>query len=252
MYTFEDSEVLELSHKEAETHAVNGLCGDVAHLDDCQITECSVAKWMVIVRASGAYYIVHAEHVAPWDAAGPTRAGPLMLPATAFSAGCVRYLESIESEVQAQVKRCIKGNGTHADGAMMSSMPQQHVLQYADSMQAQQTDFENAGNAHHGHGGAGDVEAGLVAVRAADSAKPAAKATAGDATITTLTVAEPISAPACVGSAAVTACGDAQSSSERVSKDEQAAADPVLLEADWSDVDLSEEDEFEIIGTDTL
>ncbi|KAK3112192.1 hypothetical protein LTR53_011805 [Teratosphaeriaceae sp. CCFEE 6253] len=73
-----------ISHEEAVLHAQDGLCGDVDHVSECPITDCSAKKVMNISKADGSYCIVHAG-VAEWDRTGPVKKESTVQQATAYS-----------------------------------------------------------------------------------------------------------------------------------------------------------------------
>ncbi|KAK3067318.1 hypothetical protein LTR53_015889 [Teratosphaeriaceae sp. CCFEE 6253] len=194
---------------DAELHAANGLCGDITHVDSCRVSDCAAEKWLVVFKTSGEYSIIHAEPVAPWDAAGPMRADPLVLPPTTYSLGFVEYMRSIEGDVQVEVECRIRSQIT------------------VDKIKDKQR------------------------IAALDSAPGAAKTPAE------LETAHPFTTPrttalACRNVVLATAFAKAQSSSGLVSKDEQAVFGPGAIEADWSDVEVSDDEEFEVIAMETL
>ncbi|KAK3068812.1 hypothetical protein LTR53_013315 [Teratosphaeriaceae sp. CCFEE 6253] len=73
-----------ISHEEAVLHAQDGLCGDLDHVSECPITDCSAKKVMNISKADGSYCIVHAG-VAEWDRTGPVKKESSVQQATAYS-----------------------------------------------------------------------------------------------------------------------------------------------------------------------
>ncbi|TKA40168.1 hypothetical protein B0A55_13593 [Friedmanniomyces simplex] len=90
-----------ISQAEAESYAIDGLCGDRSHMCNTPITSCKEDKLLVINMADASYSVVH--FVADWERTGAIRSAHLVHPRTEGSENHLR--EHVEFEAALKEKR---------------------------------------------------------------------------------------------------------------------------------------------------